>query len=175
MILWIILIVFAIIILLILWWYNNFIIYSFSYTSNQSNTSNISDISNKTIGFTGSYDHDSIAIPTIHSRCNQNSPCGGDLVCDLNCKRCKKKINGDCSADIDCESGLRCHNWKCSSNSIPIDPLISSLNISSSYISEELIQDERSSPIDIEHSEHRSKEKSVRCNYENNKIYNYTK
>lgn len=53
--------------------------------------------------------------PTIHSMCNQNSLCGGDLVCDINCHRCKKKVGGSCSSDIDCESHLICHNWICTS------------------------------------------------------------
>lgn len=52
-------------------------------------------------------------IPTIHARCRNDIPCGGDLICDLQCKRCKSQINGNCSGDVDCESGLQCHNWKC--------------------------------------------------------------
>jgi hypothetical protein len=71
-------------------------------------------------------------LPTMHSRCQINT-CGGDLVCDLNCNRCKKNLAGDCSTDIDCNSGLYCHNWQCAPiippplNIIPREP--SSVNI----------------------------------------------
>lgn len=54
--------------------------------------------------------------PTIHAKCQSNQGCGDSLVCDLNCHRCRKKIGGDCSNDVDCESGLKCHNWKCTDN-----------------------------------------------------------
>lgn len=84
MIVWVILIIFAIIVLFILWW------------------------------FSGSEVEESSHYPTVHARCRSDSACGGDLVCDLHCNRCRKKIGGDCSGDNDCESGLRCHNWKCS-------------------------------------------------------------
>ena len=57
------------------------------------------------------HDHDSV--PTMHAECQLNS-CGGDLVCDLGCNRCKKSLDGDCSTDTDCEFGLYCHKWKCS-------------------------------------------------------------
>lgn len=49
--------------------------------------------------------------PTMHSACNINAPCGGDLVCDKD--RCKKGLDGDCSADNDCQVGLMCDNWIC--------------------------------------------------------------
>jgi len=52
--------------------------------------------------------------PTMHAKCDINSPCNGELVCDSKCLRCKKKIFSDCANDVDCESGLRCVNWKCS-------------------------------------------------------------
>ena len=84
--LWLIPVLIAIIVLCILWWYGN------SITPT---------------------DHDDDIHPTIHAKCNIDS-CGGDLVCDLNCNRCKKSLNGDCSTDTDCESGLFCHEWKCS-------------------------------------------------------------
>jgi hypothetical protein len=67
--------------------------------------------------------------PTIHSKCNQNSSCGGDLVCDVGCNRCKKQLSGDCSNNVDCESGLICQNWKCvpiPDNSIPYDHIYDS-------------------------------------------------
>lgn len=50
-------------------------------------------------------------IPTIHSRCD--GKCGGDLICDKTCSRCKKEIGGDCSSNVDCRTGLVCHQWKC--------------------------------------------------------------
>lgn len=56
---------------------------------------------------------ENIIYPTIHARCQKNSVCGGDLVCDLNCHRCKKQAYGDCASDVDCESGLLCVNWQC--------------------------------------------------------------
>lgn len=58
--------------------------------------------------------------PTVHARCRSNTTCGGDLICDLNCNRCRKQVNGDCSADNDCQSGLICYNWKC----VPEIPLL---------------------------------------------------
>ena len=84
MILWIILLVIAIIVLFVLWWF----------------LPDDSDIE---------VDHH----PTVHARCQSDGACGGDLTCDLKCNRCRKKLEGDCSADNDCESGLKCHNWKC--------------------------------------------------------------
>lgn len=54
-----------------------------------------------------------INYPTIHSSCSNNNSCGGDLICDIKCNRCKKKIGGNCSGDVDCETGLICHNWIC--------------------------------------------------------------
>lgn len=51
--------------------------------------------------------------PTVHARCRSDTTCGGDLVCDLSCNRCRQQLNGDCSMDTDCQSGLRCHRWKC--------------------------------------------------------------
>lgn len=53
--------------------------------------------------------------PTIHSHCEKNSLCGGDLICDRSCNRCKKPIGGDCATDVDCQTGLHCSsNWTCS-------------------------------------------------------------
>jgi len=89
MILWIILIVIAILVLFILWWISG-------------NETMLIEIDN---------------YPTVHARCRSDSTCGGDLTCDLHCNRCRKKIGGDCSADNDCESGLICRNWKCSTES----------------------------------------------------------
>jgi len=92
-------------------------------------------------------------LPTIHNRCDIDKPCGGDLVCDLKCKRCRKSLNGDCSSDIDCDSGLRCFNWKCS----PIQKINSSNNESS-----DLIKQKKSN-------------KFVRWNDENNQTHYFSK
>lgn len=59
------------------------------------------------------------SIPTMHSRCRTDVPCGGDLICDLNCRRCKKRVGGDCATDTDCESGLHCYDWKCTMDNLP--------------------------------------------------------
>lgn len=61
---------------------------------------------------------DDIIYPTIHNRCTAESTCGGDLVCDLKTKRCKKSLGGDCSTSVDCETGLVCYNWTCVHDSI---------------------------------------------------------
>lgn len=64
----------------------------------------------------------------IHSHCNKNNFCSGDLSCDPICKTCKKQLDGDCSSDVDCQTNLYCNNWKCSyiapSDSLP-SPLAS--------------------------------------------------
>lgn len=106
MILWFILIIIAIIVLALLWWFN----VSSLQPSSPSSPNLATD--------------SSISPPTVHARCNSSSSCGGDLVCDSHCHRCKKKLNGDCATDVDCESGLHCHNWKCVPNPphILIDP-----------------------------------------------------
>jgi hypothetical protein len=91
MILWVILILVAIVAIFLLWWFSNF-------------TPEVDDI-------------ESEFHPTIHARCQSNSTCGGDLICDLNCHRCRKQSGGDCANDVDCEFGLQCHDWKCS----PVD------------------------------------------------------
>lgn len=54
--------------------------------------------------------------PIIHSQCNSNNSCGSELVCDLISNRCKKALGGDCSTDVDCQTGLYCVNWKCTDN-----------------------------------------------------------
>lgn len=63
-------------------------------------------------------------IPTMHARCKENSTCGGDLTCDVNCRRCKKTKGGDCANDVDCETGLKCQQWKClpPQSEIPSEP-----------------------------------------------------
>lgn len=90
MILWIILILIAITILFLLWWYADF-------------TDPPAEINSIETEF-----H-----PTIHARCQSSLTCGGDMICDLNCHRCRKQLGGDCANDVDCEFGLRCRNWKC--------------------------------------------------------------
>ena len=85
MILWIIVVLCSILILFLGWWFS-------SKDVDESEETNY---------------------PTVHARCRSDSTCGGDLICDMNCNRCRKKIGGNCSADMDCESGLRCREWKC--------------------------------------------------------------
>ena len=86
MLVWILVIVIAIIVIVVLWWYHD---------GAQPQTTAIEEP------------------PTMHARCRSNSACGGDLVCDVQCHRCKQKVGGNCAVDVDCESGLRCHDWKC--------------------------------------------------------------
>ena|SRR5438132_13196325 len=58
-------------------------------------------------------------IPTLHAICSTNNYCGDDMTCDVSSKRkkegrCKKKVGGSCSSDVDCEQGLMCSKkWKC--------------------------------------------------------------
>jgi len=59
-------------------------------------------------------------VPTLHARCKESSSCGGDLTCDLNCRRCKKQKDGHCATDVDCETGLTCQHWKCLPQQLPI-------------------------------------------------------
>lgn len=91
--LWIILILISIIVLCVLWWYNG----SLNVNPPDPLTSDIQ--------------------PTMYARCHVDltgsNSCGGDLICDLNCRRCKKRIGGNCATDSDCISGLHCHEWKC--------------------------------------------------------------
>lgn len=56
------------------------------------------------------------SLSTMHSKCNRDNSCGGDLTCDIISHRCKKQLGGDCSSDVDCQTGLYCNNWKCSSH-----------------------------------------------------------
>lgn len=72
--------------------------------------------------------------PTIHATCKDGVPCGGDLVCDINCKRCKKQIGGNCAHDVDCETGLRCYHWKCINSQNTNSQDINSQNINSQDI-----------------------------------------
>jgi len=72
-----------------------------------------------------SINNDSDFHPTIHSKCNRSSSCGGNLICDSSSHRCKQQLNGPCSSSIDCHSDLICHNWSC----------VSPSNIQSSNIS----------------------------------------
>ncbi|CAH6420589.1 Hypothetical protein HVR_LOCUS1230 [uncultured virus] len=58
---------------------------------------------------------------TIHAHCHKDTSCGGDLTCDVTCHRCKKQVGGDCSGDVDCQTGLHCHNWKCTDPSHNLD------------------------------------------------------
>ena len=98
---WIIFVIILIIVLLLLWWIDR--MYTEKNTPTSPDTSNV----------------------TIHSRCKENSACGGDLTCDNNCHRCKKRLNGDCASDVDCETGLVCHQWKC----VPSNPNIPPIEI----------------------------------------------
>src|SRR5436853_513649 len=50
-------------------------------------------------------------IPTMYLKCDRNTRCGGNLVCDNG--RCRQPVNGKCSSTTDCESGLICSNWTC--------------------------------------------------------------
>ena len=84
MILWLILLL--LLLLLFIWWYS-------------------SEIKDSDI---------SIDIPTIHAKCQKEGNCGDNLICDIECRRCKQKIGGACSSDVDCQSGLICSDWKCS-------------------------------------------------------------
>ena len=86
-------IVIAIVVILVLWYYN-------TITSFAHNTS-----------------PESKNYPTIHERCHRDSTCGGDLSCDAECHRCKKLEGGDCASDVDCISGLKCQEWKCTTES----------------------------------------------------------
>lgn len=56
-------------------------------------------------------------IPTLHAKCDEVG-CGGNLVCDSTCDRCRQKLNSPCANDIDCIDGLRCIDWICSNNSV---------------------------------------------------------
>lgn len=104
-------------------------------------------------------------IPTMHARCQNATSCGGDLICDVHCHRCKKQIGGDCSSDIDCESNLRCQDWRCVNNLQEI--LLDSSNYESNYESNHKSNHESNhesngmlleSPV----SEHKPREKSVK-------------
>lgn len=111
MIFWLFIIIIAIVILALLWWYSVPSSPSVPQDPKESKEAN----------------H-----PTIHARCRENSTCGGDLVCDTNCRRCKKKEGGACAIDVDCESGLQCRNWICAPTEVgaPIsDSLKSSPNV----------------------------------------------
>lgn len=52
-------------------------------------------------------------IPTIHSSCNISDDCGGSLVCDNSCNKCKNNNGNKCASDVDCLSGHFCQNWVC--------------------------------------------------------------
>jgi hypothetical protein len=104
--LWIILICLAVIVIFISWWL-------------QIDNSSVLNSDNSSEDFQ----------PTMHARCREDVPCGGDLICDIKCKRCKQKINGDCAEDVDCETGLRCYHWKC----VPADKNIINDNNDEDY------------------------------------------
>jgi len=109
MIFWILLIIIAIILLfysLIIVWFNDPIQnWSDHPVDNSSDIISTDNINNQ--------DDNKLPIPTIHAICHTDVPCGSDLTCDTICHRCKKKLGGDCAMNVDCESNLRCHNWKC--------------------------------------------------------------
>ena len=73
-----------------------------------NDNSSITSIDDKNISPIAKYEE----YPTLHSRCSNS--CGGDLICDITAKRCKKQVHGDCAMDVDCGDGLVCRNWKCS-------------------------------------------------------------
>ena len=56
-------------------------------------------------------------IPTLHAKCNEVG-CGGNLVCDSTCDRCRQTLNSPCANDIDCTHGLHCIDWICGDNKI---------------------------------------------------------
>lgn len=116
MLLWVIFIIIAIVVL--------FLLFCNNYTDSSS-TSNTNNTSSDRIDPNSD---DAINYPTMHARCRSNSSCGGDLICDLNCRRCRKKLGGDCSSDIDCESGLHCYDWKCIPNP-NFHPVINTSNL----------------------------------------------
>lgn len=114
MILWIIVVLCAILILFLGWW----------FSSKEGDES------------------EEPSYPTVHARCRSDSTCGGDLICDLNCNRCRKKIGGNCSADMDCESGLRCREWKCTRTKEPDNPKLEEHSKSHIYDSKGVHWDE---------------------------------
>lgn len=90
MILWVILILIGLIVVVYIWWTSPIPL------APQTNDS-----------------QEDLPIPTMHSFCDPNRSCGGDLVCDSQCHRCKMKAGGDCAGDGDCDRNFRCHDWKC--------------------------------------------------------------
>lgn len=82
--------------------------------------------------------------PTIHARCQKDNlcdgatcvtHCGGDLTCDNISHRCKKMLGGTCSSNVDCETGLLCHSWKCVSDTNSPDNYIEPEILSNAPIS----------------------------------------
>lgn len=59
-------------------------------------------------------DDNFVNIPAIHTRCHNQNICGDQFVCDTTNNRCKQRLGGPCSMDIDCQSELLCSNWICS-------------------------------------------------------------
>jgi hypothetical protein len=72
--------------------------------------------------FNGQLTNDETFAPIMHARC-KNTPCGGDLICDDVCYRCKQKVGGKCATNIDCQSSLLCHNWICTDPTNIMEPI----------------------------------------------------
>jgi hypothetical protein len=120
---WIIIIITIVVVITIYWYHNG----NYDTTASYQEKLQLLDIS-KSIpseqnakyeysNITENFDEDdsdeSVHHPTIHAKCPFDALCGGDLVCDTKCLRCKKKIGGNCAVDNDCIFGLICHDWKC--------------------------------------------------------------
>jgi hypothetical protein len=106
MIVWVILIVIVVIVLIAVWYV------AWSLTSSVSELIG-SDVSNSGITLDDSDTLNFHEYPTIHSRCSQIDVCGGDLVCDVASRRCKKAEGGACAQNVDCVKGLQCVEWIC--------------------------------------------------------------
>lgn len=107
MLFWIILIIIIVVLILFFLWWFNFISFK-DFIESNSIKPTLNKLNSQESGIV-----DPINYPTIHAYCQSDSACGGDLICDINCKRCKKKFGGNCSSNVDCEFGLDCYNWKC--------------------------------------------------------------
>jgi hypothetical protein len=66
-----------------------------------------------------------VEFPTMYAKCGNGNFCGGDLVCDVSSRRCKRTKGSDCASNVDCESNLRCVNWVCVAPNTPVFPTAS--------------------------------------------------